>query len=195
MKELVAAATEERVTIPAEYTTISHEAHDHEHKNVWHEIHDNSLSKSSRTGSQICLVDQPAQYKTIERKVVVTPATVMKKEIPAKFETIMVKKIDQDAQVSRKLIPAEYKTVQRNEMISDGQMEWRSILCETNMTTARISDIQRALLDKGYNPGNIDGIVGPNTMSAVNQFQTDHNLPVDKYLNISTVNALNISTH
>ena len=71
-------------------------------------------------------------------------------------------------------------------------MEWRSILCETNMTRATIMDIQRALESKGYNPGRIDGVVGRETMSAVNDFQRDNQLPTDKYINIDTVKALNV---
>ena len=72
-------------------------------------------------------------------------------------------------------------------------MEWRSILCETNMTASRIEDIQTALKDKGFDPGNIDGVIGYDTMTAVNAFQRNNELPIDKYLNIQTIEALGVS--
>jgi len=76
-------------------------------------------------------------------------------------------------------------------------MSWRSILCDTNMTTSRIADIQRALISAGYDIGStkVDGVIGSDTIRAVNAFQRDNNLPVDKYLNIETVEALGVSVH
>jgi len=73
-----------------------------------------------------------------------------------------------------------YKTVSRQELVSQSKVEWREILCETNMTTGKIT------------PGPIDGTIGSDTMSAVNAFQRSKGLPVDKYLNMATVNALGV---
>ena len=71
-------------------------------------------------------------------------------------------------------------------------MEWRSILCETNMTTSTIGDIQRALMQRDYNPGRVDGVIGSETMGAVNAFQRDNGLPTDKYINMETIKALGV---
>lgn len=97
------------------------------------------------------------------------------------------------AQESRSEIPAEYSTVTSRELVSDGKMEWRSILCDTNTTKAKITQIQQALLKAGYNPGPIDGDIGVETMRAVNSYQKAKGLPVDKYLNIATVKSLGVS--
>ncbi len=195
VKELVTAATEERVAVPAEYKNVTKTELLGEQRYVWHEISNNEMSKKSRTGNQICLVDSPAEYKTVTKRVVTSPATTETVTIPATYKTVKVQKLAQKADTQTTVVPAEYKIVQRKEKVEEGKMEWRSILCETNMTTNRISDIQRALLAKGYNPGKIDGIVGKNTMSAVNAFQKDNNLPVDDYLNIETVQALNVAVN
>ena len=72
-------------------------------------------------------------------------------------------------------------------------MDWREILCDTNMTRSRITQIQQALRKAGYNPGATDGVIGRDTMKAVNAFQRAKGLPVDRYLNIATVNALGVS--
>ena len=72
-------------------------------------------------------------------------------------------------------------------------MDWREILCDTNTTSERISEIQRAPRTAGFNPGSADGSIGPGTMRAVNAFQVSKGLPVDKYLNVDTVRALGVS--
>ena len=40
--------------------------------------------------------------------------------------------------------------------------------------------------------GTIDGIIGEQTIQAMNAFQRSRGLPVDRYLNIQTVRALGI---
>jgi peptidoglycan hydrolase-like protein with peptidoglycan-binding domain len=52
---------------------------------------------------------------------------------------------------------------------------------EDYMVTSRslISDIQQALSDLGYEPGPIDGIVGPRTRAAIRAYQQDAGLPVN----------------
>ena len=61
------------------------------------------------------------------------------------------------------------------------------------MTTGRITSIQRALDKAGYDPGPIDGVIGKQTIQAVNAFQRAKKLPVDRYLNIPTLTALGVS--
>ena len=53
-----------------------------------------------------------------------------------------------------------------------------------------MNSIQSALYRGGYNPGPIDGIVGRQTMTAVNAFRKDFNLTVADFLTIETVSAL-----
>lgn len=67
------------------------------------------------------------------------------------------------------------------------------ILCETNMTRDRIRDIQQSFQKSGFDPGPIDGVVGHQTMSAVNNFQQNKGILVSKYLTINTLNALGVS--
>ncbi|MFT5449022.1 MAG: peptidoglycan hydrolase-like protein with peptidoglycan-binding domain [Gammaproteobacteria bacterium] len=38
-------------------------------------------------------------------------------------------------------------------------------MCETNTTVDTVRKLQRALAAKGYNPGNIDGVVDTQTLS------------------------------
>lgn len=193
VRELVAEPQQIRNTIPAEYKTVSITKQVQAPGFVWHEISDNTMSSESRTGKQICLTETQPIYQTVSKRVVKTEPTVEKIVIPAEYETVEVRKLVRDAEEVKTVIPASYKTVSIQEVEQEGFMEWRSILCETNMTGNRIFDIQRALADKGYDPGSIDGVIGADTMRAVNAYQRDNDLPVDKHLNIETLESLNIS--
>jgi hypothetical protein len=107
---------------------------------------------------------------------------------PAEYKTVaLVKPIE----VPRgENLPTLYQTVTEKVKVTDEQRRWEEILCEDHMTDCRIIEVQRALERGGYNPGPIDGIVGRQTMDAVNAFQKDFNLTVANYLTIETVEAL-----
>lgn len=193
VRELVADASEIRSTVPAVYDTVNITKKVAEADFVWHEVHDMSMSKESRTGKMICLVEKPARYETVTTTVVATPATTREVVIPEEYQTVQVKKVVSPETTREIEIPAEYQTVETKELAEEGHMAWRSILCKTNMNAATIGQIQRALDSRGYNPGRIDGVIGSETMSAVNAFQSDNGLPVDSYLNMETIRALGVT--
>ena len=193
VQEVVKPASELRTAIPAKYDTLTKTNQVTAATFTWHEIHNKEHPTSSRTGQKVCLTKTPATFKTVTRQVVKTPATTREVTIPAQFKTIKVRKLASLATEKRIAIPATYKTVTHQELVSDGFMQWRSILCETNMTQGRISKIQSALKAKGFNPGRIDGVIGAEIIAAVNAFQSANKLPVDKYLNVETVKALGVS--
>lgn len=161
------------VEIPAEYKTVT--------------------KRILKTPATTKTVEIPAVYKTIKRRIMSKPPTTKMVEIPAKYGTIKVTKLVQPAQEKSIQIPAEYKTVTKQQVIEQEHMEWRPILCETNMTRSRISDIQVALKKKGFDPGPADGVIGTSTMTAVNAFQKKNGLLVSKYLTLSTLEALGVS--
>jgi len=193
VRELVQDATVEKVKIPAKYKTVKVRKQVSGPEFVWHEVHEHGEPKSTRTGNRICLVETPARYKTVTRRVLKSAATTRKVEVPAVTKKVKVRKMVAEPQVKRIAIPAKYETVMQRQLVRDGYMEWRSILCKTNMTTGRIMEIQRALKKAGYYGGPIDGIIGKQTIAAVNAFQRAKGLPVDRYLNIETVKALGVS--
>lgn len=192
LRELVSNPEEIRNPVPAKYKTVSSNKKVADQYFVWHEVHNKELPATTRTGKKICLVETQPRYETVTQTVVTTPATSRRVEVPAVYETVEVTKLVAPASETREVIPARYETVTSQELQSDGFMEWRSILCETNMTPGTITSIQRALATKGYNPGPIDGVIGRNTIQAVNKFQMDNDLPTDKYINIETVRALGV---
>lgn len=145
------------VEVPAEYKTVS--------KRV--------VKNPARTVEDVI----PAQYKTITRTVVDTPATTREVVIPAEYNTVQVRKMTRPPETRRIEIPAEYETVSTRKLVKDSNMEWRPILCETNTTPGVVSRLQMALNDNGYDAGSPDGVLGSQTMSAVESYQKDNGLP------------------
>lgn len=166
------------------------------------------------TGEIMCLVDEPAVYKTVKRRVLLSPAStravevpaeyqtlkkrVMKTppttrevEVPAQYRTVKVRKLTQPEREVRKEIPAQYATVTKRPQISEGQMAWRPVLCETNATPQTVASIQRALAQSGHSPGPIDGVIGRQTLAAVQSFQSAKSLPRGG-LNFATIEALGV---
>ncbi len=124
-------------------------------------------------------VPVPGKTKTITRTVVQTPATVQEKSIPPEYKSVTKKVLDTPATATETEIPAEFKTITTRRLIrSGGFTEWREVLCDSKQTSSNISRIQRALKDRGYEPGPIDGIMGSQTRAALRQFQEDNGLAV-----------------
>jgi uncharacterized lipoprotein YmbA len=107
---------------------------------------------------------------------------------PAEYKTVAVIKPIEVPKGEN--LPVLYKTVTEKVKVTDEQMRWTEVLCDTDLSECRVTEIQRALSRGGYNPGPIDGIVGRQTMAAVNAFQKDFNLTVADHLTIETVRAL-----
>jgi peptidoglycan hydrolase-like protein with peptidoglycan-binding domain len=139
----------------------------------------------------MCLVEVPASYKTVRKQVVVKPATVREIEIPAEYQTVKVTKMVSPPQEKRISIPAEYETISRTEKVSDGYMEWKRVLCETNLTPDMVSKIQDALMKAGYDPGPVDGMLGAQTQSAIQSYQKSKGL-AEGDLTYETVESLGV---
>jgi peptidoglycan hydrolase-like protein with peptidoglycan-binding domain len=55
-----------------------------------------------------------------------------------------------------------------------------------------IKVVQQTLRDKGYDPGQIDGKLGPQTREAIGQYQKAENLPVTEHLDAETAGNLGV---
>jgi hypothetical protein len=119
----------------------------------------------------------PAVYETVKRTVVDQPAQVKTIQIPAEYKMVKVQKVTSPARVEKKVIPAEYGTVTRQVAAGKSHMEWRRILCATNVTPDVIASVQTALNTRNFNVGTVDGVYGKSTQQAVASFQAANNLP------------------
>ncbi len=161
------------VTVPAEYKTISKQ-----------------VLVAEATTKEIPVA---AEYKTVKRKVMTSPPTTRKIEIPAEYKTVTVRNVVTPAQSRSVEIPATYQTVASRKLVQDSYLEWRSILCETNMTREVITAMQSALKREGEYAGPIDGIVGPATVSAISAYQRKQSLPRGG-ITLEMLQRLNVST-
>ncbi len=173
-----------------------------------------SISNATATGEVMCFDTVPAEYKTIKARVLREPARLSTKIIPAKTRSITVNvmverprrriiRIPAKTQrlrvmeqvrpmrTQRRTIPAQFDNIVQIVPASPGRVEWWPILCESNTRPGLVRDIQRALRRRGFDPGPVDGQLGPKTMAALLRFQRNNNLPEGGLL-IDTLQSLGI---
>ena len=211
----VAPARQELVVVPAVYENIQEQVLVTPERTYWKKGRGPVERVDNGTGEIMCLVTDPAVYKTVSKRVLKTPETTRQVEVPAKFDTVK-KRVLSTPETTRKVtIPAEYKTVKvkkeiqppstrkttvpamydtvtKTKMVEPSYMQWRPILCETNTTGDVVTNVQRALKAKGFDPGPIDGILGAQTRSAMSRFQEDRKLARGA-LTFETMQALGIN--
>jgi len=194
VRKMIQPPQEKVISIPETYQTVTHTVKVQDAQTSWHKVGDPAAASAGRpTGEVFCVAATPAKYRTVTRRVEVTPASTKKVVIPAVYKTVKIRKMIQPPQEKRISIPEEYQTVTRREKVSDGHMEWRPVLCQVNMTSAKIREIQKALKAKGYYHGPIDGIVGSQTINAMRKFQKAKGLASTRFLTVETVTALGVS--
>jgi hypothetical protein len=169
----------------------------------------------SATGEIMCRVEVPAQYKDISQQVVATPAQTQERTLPAKYVTVTRRVVKTEASTTRRVIPPQYKTItvkelvtpesftavkteprysaiEKRELVTPESVQWRQILCETNVTQNVVMNIQRALVREGFSIGTQpNGNYGPATKAAIRKFQLANGLPTGG-LTLSTVKKLGL---
>lgn len=221
---LVKPASSRLVQVPTTYRTVTERVLDKPAHTVWkrgsaYAFDGNVLEeKVSGTGEVMCLVevpasyktitqrvvdqpahsvseDIPATYKTVKRRVVKTPAQTREIVVPAEYDVVPTATLVNQAQEQRIAIPAEYRSVERIEKIADAELEWQSVLCDVNATPMTIRKLQSALRQAGFDPGPIDGIIGPQLMRAVNGYAQSQGISTGgSYIPIELVETLNQSS-
>lgn len=162
-----------RVEVPAQYDTVTR----------------TRLAMPERTETNVI----PATYKTVSKEVVSQPSRVVETVVPAVYDTVSVQKMVSPAMEDTIVIPATYRTVEKRVVTGGGGLEWRQVLCDTNASSAKIAEVQRALSAKGYTlPA--DGSFGPATLRAMEDYQRSNGLPVG-YLTVGTVQSLGLTAY
>jgi hypothetical protein len=190
-KVMIKEASSKIETIPAKYDWADEKVMVREAHSTWKKGRGLIEKVDNTTGEIMCLVEVPAEYKTVKKRVMVQPQTSRVINIPAEYQTVKVRKLVSPAREEVVKVPAKYETIERTEQVADGRMEWRKVLCETNMTRENIMKIQTALKNAGHDPGPIDGIVGRLTRTAVNSYQKEKGLETGA-LTYSTIESLNV---
>jgi hypothetical protein len=167
----IKVADEQRVLnriVPAKYETTTERIKIKEARQYWKAGRGPITKKNEVTGEILCLVEEPAEYKTIEKRVMIQPE-----------------------QPEYKTVPARYETVTKQRMVQPENWEWRRILCETNLTSGSVRQIQTALNSKGYSV-KVDGRLGNDTLGAINRYQNSNGL-ASRGITYETLSHLGIS--
>jgi hypothetical protein len=218
---VVKPASTRIVPVPAKYDTVTEQVLVAPATTMWKkgvggaQSGDAPTRIDSASGEVMCLVEVPAQYKTITKRVLVSPETTREEAVPAVTKQVTRRVVAEKARVeTRKIpavtkqitkrvlvepekpvfkdIPAQFKTVNKQVLVSPEQVTWSRILCKTNADAQTVAQIQSALKQAGYNPGNTDGVLGAQTYNAVNRFQRDNNLHRGE-ITYETLKALGLS--
>jgi len=192
IETLISDDIEVREPVPAKYATIKRLKKVREPSYHWLPQSTNDSEQFGQpTGSAVCLREVPAQYETVERQVLKTPAAFTQIEEPAVYEEVSVEKLVSQASEQRIPVAAKTREMIRRVKVSDARMEWRPVLCETNMSIDIVRQIQRELNELGYNAGKVDGVLGRGTMRAIESYQEDENLALGG-LTYTTLESLGI---
>jgi len=150
---MVSPGTERLVVIPAKYTTVTEKilvkaAHTSWKKGTGPISLGGNGSNGivaridDSTGEIMCLVEIPAVYRTITKRVQAEPASTRSITTPPAYKTIKRRVVDQQASTSPVEIPAVYKIVKRR--IVDQPPTTRSIEIPAVYKTIKIKTIIRS---------------------------------------------------
>ena len=191
-EELVSPATTRIVPIPAQYTTVNKIRKISDEQYSWSDSSRKNASSRIRSEcDKVCLVETPAQYKRVAKKVVVTPASSRKIVTPEKYTIVKVRKVKREASFKTITVPAEYVEVKVERERTKGYSKWMPMVCESNMTPTLVKKVQQALKFQGFYNGLVDGIWDLESKHAVRAYQKANNLAVTK-LSIETMKSLGI---
>ncbi len=207
-------------TIPAEYRTETNKVLVSPARGEWvRKLKDpNCFSENSEDCFIMCYEEVPAEYRTETKQVLVKEAQTVEDVIPAKYEMVAKRVIDQPArtievpiepvyetvtkkvlvkaeQTSERTIPAVYRDVTERKLVKKGGYTvWTEILCADQTSTLIVRRVQEALGARGYQAGDIDGVMGIKTQTAIKQYQIDNRLPIG-HLNIKTLESLGLQKY
>lgn len=176
VEKLVSPASERRVESEPEYTTVETRRRASDATFAWALEGAEPPTGSRASGRKVCLIERPAEYDSVQREVVATPASTTVTAVPAEYRTFTVQKLVAPASERRSVVPEQTETITRQVEIEPSRLEWRPVLCETNMTRDIVSSLQLALAREGHDPGPPDGLVGAGTMRAIEAFQVAEGL-------------------
>ena len=175
VRKLVAEAQEIRTKIPARFKEISRQVKLSDDQYIWHAVQTPGKF-GPRTGNVICKQELPARTEKIVKRTIQTPAGFEKIDVPAKYTRRKVRRLVSPATVTRVPVPEETKTMTERIKVADARLEWKQVLCDTNVSPETIASVQRALASAGFDPGPIDGLLGRRTLRAVHAYQLEMGL-------------------
>ena len=149
-------------------------------------------SAHERTGRAVCRRAVPAVTASWERESVAVPGRFERSAVPA--ETVRVDVLELAAQATSRAIevPADAVRLTKRTRLSEERLEWRPVLCRTNVTDEIVTRLQLALEAAGHSPDGVDGLLGPGTRAAMERYQRERGLATGG-LTLETLDALDVA--
>ncbi len=176
VRKLATPATVQEIAIAEQTSSYSIRSKTGDATFSWAQV--GSKSAGKYTGHQVCKLATPAQYRTITKTIVATPASTKETEIPAVYKDITVTKLVTPAEVKRIVIPETYQSLTKRDMVSPSSVQWKKVVCQSSMGTSTLRAVQTALKNEGLYTGPIDGINGVLTKRALKTYQKAKGLSV-----------------
>jgi hypothetical protein len=169
------------------------------------------------TGQVYCLVEEPGQTitvqkrvlrqpervtaeavapqtSTITRQVLVDPGGVEEVPVPPEYRTITTQRLVAPPQQTTRPVPAQMRSVDTKVVRAPERYEWVRVLCDTNATPAAVSQLQSTLAARGFYKGTVDGRLGPATSEALSAYQRANNMPHVGFVTLEALNSLGMNT-
>lgn len=118
----------------------------------------------------------PARTQTVTRKVLLEPAKVVRHEIPAVYTSINLARVEQPPKVIITQQPAKTQTIPVEQTLRAASLVSMPALCEDSISPTTIEKLQYRLQQQGYYPDEPDGFLGPKTRAALTQYQEANGL-------------------
>ncbi|CAN0010950.1 unnamed protein product [Ectocarpus sp. 12 AP-2014] len=122
------------------------------------------------------VVIEPAEYTTVTRQVIDTPARVIEIWDEPNEELVETQDIASPARTSQSIIPRQTRLMERIDYQGEPELQMRQAVCDSDISPRLVEQIQTALRQYGFNIGTIDGHLGPRTLSALSEFQNQRGL-------------------
>jgi hypothetical protein len=115
-------ASKKAIEVPAVFEDVSERVLVREAYTTWKKGTETSVQKiDPKTGEIFCLVEVPAEYKNVTKRVLKTPASVRYEDIPAEYSTIK-KTVLKSPETTRSVpVPAEYAEREVTKLVKPAQ--------------------------------------------------------------------------
>ena len=121
-KILVSNGTERLVKQPAQYKTVKQKIQIAPARTEWKKT--KCQDRGCNQSEVVCLIEIPATYKIVTKRVVAKPVSTRKVTTPPVYKTVHIQELVQPASSRTIAIPAKYKTVTKTSKVTPGKYSW-----------------------------------------------------------------------
>jgi len=189
---VVREAYTREIEVPALYDTFYEQVMEKPASKVWKKGRGAAERVDPQTGEIYCLVEQPAVYKTVEKRELKRPAGTRTDQVPAEYATRTVRKLVTPPQEVRTPVPAEYATMTKKTIARGDSCEYVQVLCQDNATQSKIREVEQALRAHGQKV-DTDGLDDEDLSAALREYQTQQGLPVTGLMTARTLESLGVA--